>query len=85
MVLLSALLNFLLMELARQIYQKLLWDEGLVRDIDTLGVLFKVISSLTEPDTVNIFPKWSTGSALNFKRVIPLLSYILFLESRKSI
>ena len=73
MVLASTIMSFLVLALRRTIYKNL-EGEHLVKEIDTISVLFKVISTLTEPNTVNIFPKWCTGSCFQLYTITNITS-----------
>ena len=45
-----------------KVYKDILGCRELVKDgVNEIDIVFKVVSTLTEPDAFDIFPLWSTG------------------------
>ena len=64
LILLCAVTNTLMFVGMVHFYVNIAKQEHLVRKGTTKwDVVFKVISTLTEPDEIAIFPVWSTGNA----------------------
>ena len=61
LILLSAFCSFLFFELACLSY-KTVNESRMVKETKTFTLLLRVFSSLTEPDSMNIFLGWSTGN-----------------------
>ena len=60
LILLSTLCSYGFLVLAYSIYQNV-QENDMVTATDEFSIFMKVLGSLTEPDSINIFHRWSAG------------------------
>ena len=60
LILISIVCSFAFLKFSALIYGKI-EVEGLVIDCDSLSLFLRILASLTEPDSMNVFPRWCTG------------------------